>query len=214
MKFTFIEKKMAPSDSLRAYAEKKVSKIDRLFRTESEANVTFSTERGRFTAEITIKNNRTFFRAHETTSDMYASVDSAVATIERQIRKNKTRLAKKLREGAFEREVQPEYIPADDTVEAGAFEVVRRKRFPIKPMSVEEAILQMDLLEHTFFVFRDVAADGAVSVVYRRKNGGKWRGACFAMSAGNCAWAARSGSEGSPRGQGPPRMRSCVCACR
>ena len=164
MKFTFIEKKMAPSDSLRAYAEKKVSKIDRLFRTESEANVTFS--------EITIKNNGTFFRAHETTSDMYASVDSAVATIERQIRKNKTRLAKKLREGAFEREVQPEYVPADDTVEAGAFEVVRRKRFPIKPMSVEEAILQMDLLEHTFFVFRDVAADGAVSVVYRRKNGG------------------------------------------
>ena len=138
----------------------------------SKANVTFSTERGRFTAEITIKNNGTFFRAHETTSDMYASVDSAVATIERQIRKNKTRLAKKLREGAFEREVQPEYIPADDTVEAGAFEVVRRKRFPIKPMSVEEAILQMDLLEHTFFVFRDVAADGAVSVVYRRKNGG------------------------------------------
>ena len=178
MKFTFIEKKMAPSDSLRAYAEKKVSKIDRLFRTESEANVTFSTERGRFTAEITIKNNGTFFRAHETTSDMYASVDSAVATIERQIRKNKTRLAKKLREGAFEREVQPEYIPADDTVEAGAFEeeeefrIERVKRFPIKPMSVEEAILQMDLLEHTFFVFRDVAADGAVSVVYRRKNGG------------------------------------------
>ena len=80
MKFTFIEKKMAPSGSLRAYAEKKVSKIDRLFRTESEANVTFSTERGRFTAEITIKNNGTFFRAHETTSDMYASVDSAVAT--------------------------------------------------------------------------------------------------------------------------------------
>lgn len=172
MKFTFIEKKMAPSGSLRAYAEKKVSKIDRLFRTESEANVTFSTERGRFTAEITIKNNGTFFRAHETTSDMYASVDSAVATIERQIRKNKTRLAKKLRDGAFEREVQPEYVPADDTVEAGAFEVVRRKRFPIKPMSVEEAILQMDLLEHTFFVFRDVAADGAVSVVYRRTNGG------------------------------------------
>ena len=97
MKFTFIEKKMAPSDSLRAYAEKKVSKIDRLFRTESEANVTFSTERGRFTAEITIKNNGTFFRAHETTSDMYASVDSAVATIERQIRKNKTRLARRLR---------------------------------------------------------------------------------------------------------------------
>ena len=171
MKFTFIEKKMAPSDSLRAYAEKKVSKIDRLFRTESEANVTFSTERGRFTAEITIKNNGTFFRAHETTSDMYASVDSAVATIERQIRKNKTRLAKKLREGAFEREVQPlVYDAADD--EAEEFNVVRKKQFSIKPMSVEEAILQMNLLEHEFFAFRDEAADGAFSVVYRRKNGG------------------------------------------
>lgn len=120
MKFTFIEKKMAPSGSLRAYAEKKVSKIDRLFRTESEANVTFSTERGRFTAEITIKNNGTFFRAHETTSDMYASVDSAVATIERQIRKNKTRLAKKLRDGAFEREVQPDFLPADDAARGPA----------------------------------------------------------------------------------------------
>ena len=68
--------------------------------------------------------------------------------------------------------MQPESIPADDAGENGAFEVVRRKRFPIKPMSVEEAILQMDLLEHTFFVFRDVASDGAVAVVYRRKNGG------------------------------------------
>ena len=136
MKFTFIEKKMAPSDSLRAYAEKKVSKIDRLFRTESEANVTFSTERGRFTAEITIKNNGTFFRAHETTSDMYASVDSAVATIERQIRKNKTRLEKRLREGALEREVKPSYAPAEEDDDE-EFRIVRSKRFSIKPMSPE-----------------------------------------------------------------------------
>lgn len=171
MKFTFIEKKMAPSGSLRAYAEKKVSKIDRLFRTESEANVTFSTERGRFTAEITIKNNGTFFRAHETTSDMYASVDSAVATIERQIRKNKTRLAKRLREGALEKETRPEYAPVEEE-EDEEFKIVRSKRFPIKPMSTEEAILQMNLLEHEFFVFRDEQADGAISVVYCRKNGG------------------------------------------
>ena len=172
MKFTFIEKKMAPSGSLRAYAEKKVSKIDRLFRTESEANVTFSTERGRFTAEITIKNNGTFFRAHETTSDMYASVDSAVATIERQIRKNKTRLEKRLREGALEHEVRPDYAPAAEEDEDEEFKIVRSKRFPIKPMSPEEAILQMNLLEHEFFVFRNQQEDDAVSVVYRRKNGG------------------------------------------
>ena len=173
MKFTITGKKLEISEELRSYAEKKVGKIERLFRSgDSEAFITFSRERGRYTAEVTLKNNGMFYRVSETTGDMFASIDSACASIERQIRKNTTRLAKKLREGAFEREVQPEYVPADDTVEAGAFEVVRRKRFPIKPMSVEEAILQMDLLEHTFFVFRDVAADGAVSVVYRRKNGG------------------------------------------
>ena len=103
---------------------------------------------------------------------MYASVDSAVATIERQIRKNKTRLAKKLREGALEREVQPEYVPADDAVEAGAFEVVRRKRFPIKPMSVEEAILQMNLLDHQFYFFRNSENDNTHAVVYKRAAGG------------------------------------------
>ena len=173
MKFTFTEKKMAASDSLRAYVEKKAGKIDRLFRTESEAFVTFSTERGRFLVELTIKNNGTFFRASELTSDMYASVDSAVATIERQIRKNKTRLAKKLREGAVEREVQElAYVPEEDSAASEEFNVVRRKQFSIKPMSVEEAILQMNLLDHEFFVFRDEAADGAFSVVYRRKKGG------------------------------------------
>lgn len=173
MKFTFTEKKMAASDTLRAYVEKKAGKIDRLFRSESEAFVTFSTERGRFLVELTIKNNGTFFRASELTSDMYASVDSAVATIERQIRKNKTRLAKKLREGAVEREVQElPYVAEEDFAETEEFQIVRRKQFSIKPMSVEEAILQMNLLDHEFFVFRDEAADGAFSVVYRRKQGG------------------------------------------
>lgn len=172
MRFQYTEKKVTLPENVHKYAEKKVMKLERFFGTDADALVTFSVEKNRNNVEITVHAAGTYFRASESTSDMFASIDAAVATIERQIRKNKTRLAKKLRDGAFEREVQPEYIPADDTVEAGAFEVVRRKRFPIKPMSVEEAILQMDLLEHTFFVFRDVAADGAVSVVYRRKNGG------------------------------------------
>lgn len=172
MKFQFTEKKVSLPESVHAYAEKKVMKLERFFRDDAEALVTFSVEKDRNKAEITVHAAGTYFRASEATSDMYASIDAAVATIERQIRKNKTRLAKKLRDGAFEREVQPDFLPADDAAEAGAFEIVRRKRFPIKPMSVEEAILQMDLLEHTFFVFRDVAADGAVSVVYRRTNGG------------------------------------------
>lgn len=158
MKFTFTEKKMDASADLRAYAERKVGKLDRLFKTESNAYLTFSTERGRFLAEITIENNGLYYRASELTSDMYASVDSGVAAIERQIRKNKTRLEKRLREGALEREVKPSYAPAEED-EDEEFKIVRSKRFSIKPMSPEEAILQMNLLEHEFFVFRNDEED-------------------------------------------------------
>ena len=171
MKFTFTEKKMGSSDELRAYTERKVGKLERLFKNESSAYITFSTERGRFLAEITIENNGMYYRASELTNDMYASVDSGVAAIERQIRKNKTRLEKKLREGAFEREAVPAYVPAEEE-DAEEFRIVRNKRFSIKPMSPEEAILQMNLLEHEFFVFRNDEENGAISVVYTRKNGG------------------------------------------
>ena len=171
MKFTFTEKKMNSSEELRAYAERKVGKLERFFKSEANAYVTFSVERGRFLAEITIENNGLYYRASELTNDMYASVDSGVAAIERQIRKNKTRLEKRLREGALEREIKPSYVPAEED-ESEEFKIVRSKRFSIKPMSPEEAILQMNLLEHEFFVFRNDEEDGAVSVVYRRKNGG------------------------------------------
>ena len=170
MKFTFTEKKMDSSEELRAYAMKKIGKLDRLFRNEGEAYVTFSIERGRHKAEITIHNNGMFYRASELTNDMYASVDSGVAAIERQIRRNKTRLEKKLREGVLEKEVLPVYEPAEE--EADDFRIVRSKRFSIKPMSPEEAILQMNLLDHEFFVFRNMDAEDAIAVVYKRKQGG------------------------------------------
>ena len=101
MKFTFTEKRMDSSEELREYARKKIGKLDRFFKNEGEAFVTFSIERGRHKAEITIHNNGMYYRASELTNDMYASVDSGVAAIERQIRRNKTRLEKKLREGAL-----------------------------------------------------------------------------------------------------------------
>lgn len=170
MKFTFTEKKMDSSEELRAYCERKIGRLDRFFKTEAEAFVTFSIERGRFLAEITIHNNGMYYRASELTSDMYASVDSGVAAIERQIRRNKTRLAKKLREGALEREAVPAFVPADE--EAEEFRIVRSKHFSIKPMSAEEAILQMNLLGHEFFVFKNMDEDDAVSVVYKRNQGG------------------------------------------
>ena len=171
MTFTFTGKKYEVSEELKAYAEKKVGKIDKLFRTESDASVTFSAERGRYTAEITLRNNGMFYRVTETTSDMFASIDSACAALVRQVRKNKTRLEKRLREGAFERTSAPVFVPEDDE-EAPEYTIIRNKRFSIKPMSPEEAVLQMDLLGHTFFAFRNQEANDAFSVVYKRNDGG------------------------------------------
>jgi putative sigma-54 modulation protein len=172
MKFTFTEKKVQASEELREYAERKIGKLDRFFKLESEAFVTFEIERGRHKAEVTINNNGIFYRVAEVTSDMYASIDSAVAAIESQIRKNKSRLEKRLRDGALEREVKPfvSYAAADD--DEADFKIMRTKRFPIKPMAVEEAILQMNLLDHEFFVFRNQENRGIFSVVYKRKSGG------------------------------------------
>lgn len=169
MKFTITEKKIQVPDEVKEYAERKIGKIDRFFRGEAEAFITFGSERGRYNAEVTIENNGTFYRVSENTSDMHASIDSAVAAIERQIRKNKTRLEKRLREGAFDKEIDAGYI---NEPEESEFEIVRTKKFPIKPMTTEEAILQMNLLEHEFFAFKDQDNDNAFAVVYRRKNGG------------------------------------------
>ena len=171
MTFTFTGKKFEVTDELKAYAEKKLAKVEKLFRGDSEASVTFSMERGRYLAEVTIRNNGMFYRVSEVTSDMYASIDSAVAALIRQVRKNKTRLEKRLRDGAFERSAAPEPVPADDEEEA-EYTIIRTKRFSIKPMSPEEAVLQMGLLGHTFFAFRNQDEGDAFSIVYKRRDGG------------------------------------------
>lgn len=172
MKFTFTEKKVEVSDELRDYAEKKIGKLDRFFKLESEAFITFAVERGRYKAEVTINNNGIFYRALETTGDSYASIDAAVAAIEGQIRKNKSRLARRLRDGALEREVKPSVSNAPAEDDEPEFDIIRTKRFPIKPMTAEEAILQMNLLGHAFFVFKNEDNSGTFSLVYRRKDGG------------------------------------------
>jgi len=170
MKFTFTEKRYEASGDLRAYAEKKIGKLEKFFKNESAAYVTFYSERGRYTAEVTINNNGMFYRVTETTSDMHASIDSAVAAIERQIRKNKTRLEKRLREGAFEKEAMA--AGAEAVEEDHEFEIIRTKKFSIKPMTVEEAVLQMNLLEHEFYVFKNLEDEENFAVVYKRKKGG------------------------------------------
>ena len=172
MKFTFTEKKVNLPKALHAYAEKKVGKLERYFKTDSEANLVFSVEKDRNKVELTIRSGATILRVSESTSDMFASVDAAVTSMERQLRKHKTRLEKRLRQDAFERTVAEEvstFVP--DVVEESEYEVVRTKKFAIKPMTVDEAILQMNLLGHTFFAFKDEGT-GAFAVVYKRNDGG------------------------------------------
>ena len=170
MKFVFTDKKVTLPASVHAYAEKKVGKLARYFKTEGEASVGFSVDKARNGCEITVRSGSMILRASESTSDMRASIDACVSGMERQIRKNKTRLARRLRQDAFVR--QPDATSFAPEPEENTFEIVRTKRFPMKPMTHEEAILQMELLEHSFFAFKDEENDGAFAVVYKRNDGG------------------------------------------
>ena len=171
MKFQYSEKKVKLPGNVHAYAEKKVMKLARYFEEDAEALVVFSVEKNRNKAEITIHGAGTWFRASESTSDMFASIDAAVGTIEGQIRKNKTRLARRLRQDAFVRSVQEETTFAPEPAEDD-LSIVKVKSFYFKPMTREEAVLQMNLLEHSFFAFRDEDNGGVFAVVYRRNDGG------------------------------------------
>ena len=171
MKYTYTCKKVSLNDSIKDYAEKKISKLEKYFREETEASVTFAVEKDHLcTVELTIRGNGPLLRAETSApdGDMRGAVDAAVGYIERQILKNKTRLAKRLRTEAF-----PPPAPADDfeIAEEKEFNIVRTKRFAVKPMNTEEAILQMNLLDHDFFVYRN-SEDDSLCIVYQRKNGG------------------------------------------
>jgi len=170
MKFQFSEKKVKLPGNVHAYAEKKVMKLARYFEEDAEALIVFSVEKNRNNVELTVRGAGTWFRAHESTSDMFASIDAAVGTIEGQIRKNKTRLARRLRQDAFVRTAEETSFATEGPEDT--FEIVRVKRFRMAPMSREEAMLQMNLLGHNFYAFRDADNDDCFAVVYRRNDGG------------------------------------------
>ena len=170
MKFQFSEKKVKLPANVHAYAEKKVMKLARYFEEDAQALVVFSVEKNRNNVELTVRGAGTWFRAHESTSDMFASIDAAVGTIEGQIRKTKTRLARRLRQDAFVRSVEETSFATDEPEES--LDIVRVKNFRFAPMTREEAVLQMNLLEHNFFAFRDADNGEAFAVVYRRNDGG------------------------------------------
>ena len=170
MKFQFSEKKVKLPGNVHAYAEKKVMKQARFFEEDAEALIVFSVEKNRNNVELTVHGAGTIFRAKESTSDMFASIDAAIGSIENQIRRNKTRLAKRLRKDAFVRSADETSFaaePAEDELS-----IVRMKSFYFKPMTREEAVMQMNLLEHNFFAFRDEDNGGTFAVVYKRNDGG------------------------------------------
>lgn len=172
MKFVFTDKKVNVPNYIHNYAEKKVGKLDRFFKEDATASLTFSVEKDRNRVEVTIRSSGTIFRVSESTSDMHASIDAAVASLERQIRKNKTRLEKRFHSGGAIDQYVQEYAEDSEPVDedTGEYEVVKTKRFYVKPASVDEAILQMNMLEHQFFMFRNTESN-EINVVYRRKDG-------------------------------------------
>lgn len=155
------------TEALRERVTKRVKKLEKFFNSDTEVHVTLSVQRVSQIVEITIPFNGVTLRAEDQNEDMYTSIDRVVDLIERQIRKNKTRLERRFHENDF-RVDNSKFT--DNVQEETEFKVVRSKRFAVKPMDVEEAILQMNLLGHEFFMFYN-ADSSQVNVVYKRKDG-------------------------------------------
>lgn len=169
MRITINARNMTVSDAMQERIEKKLNKLDRYFRGEADVQVRLSQERGaRNIAEVTLVIDGVMLRAEEITPDMYQSVDRVADKIDRQIRRHRTKLGKKADPAALEA-LAPDAEPVP-TWEETPDELVRVKRFQVKPMPVEDAIAQMDMLGHSFFLFVN-AETNITSVVYRRTDG-------------------------------------------
>lgn len=169
MNLNYTGKNMDLTDALRDVTEKKMGKLDKYFQKDIQGNVTFSSEKNRKIIEVTINLPGTIIRAEESTDDMYASIDKAVDVLERQIRKYKTRLQKKYQNNKTIRFENLSPLKEEEE-EDDSPKIVRRKRFLLKPMMAEEAILQMELLGHNFYVFMD-ADTGTSNIIYKRRDG-------------------------------------------
>ena len=172
--FTIRGKNIEITPSLREYVEKRVGKVTKYFEKVGEITVLLTVSKGRHIVEVTVPiQGGIVLRGEEATMDMYTSIDLVVEKLERQIHKQKTKLARRFRGGGFKAEVieeQEKEHPVDKRDESAEYPVVKTKRFVVKPMDVQEAIMQMNLLDHNFFVFRDSETE-EVNVVYRRTDG-------------------------------------------
>jgi putative sigma-54 modulation protein len=180
MNFNIRGENIEVTPSLRQYVEKKVGRLDRYFEEDitSDVFVTMKVTRDQHSVEVTIPMTNLLLRAEENSLDMYASIDLVLEKLERQIRKYKTKINRKFRQEGSMKQVFQEAVQngrsavnGQETVEDDDdIEIVRTKRFNLKPMDAEEAVLQMDMLGHNFFVFSDAESE-EVSVVYKRKDG-------------------------------------------
>ena len=165
MKFIISGKNLDVTDGLKAAIEEKIGKLERYFTPETEVHVTLSVEKERQKIEVTIPVKGNIIRSEQVSNDMYVSIDLVEEVIERQLRKYKNKIADKQQEaGNFQKEyLEHDYLEDED------IQIIRTKKFGMKPMYPEDACVQMELLGHTFFVFRNAETD-EVNVVYKRKN--------------------------------------------
>jgi putative sigma-54 modulation protein len=162
LKITITGRKVTLKELFKQRVEKRLEKFSKFFEEDAQAFVTVTLEGDRQTVEVTIKNKGMIYRAEETSRDMLVSFDNAADSLASQITRNKSRLEKRLRKGAFEDEARE---PQDE------YDVVKTKTFDVKPMNVDEAILEMNMVGHEFYAFLNEQTDG-ICVVYRRKEGG------------------------------------------
>ena len=167
MKFTIRGKKLKVTDALKSYIEEKIGRLDKYFENPDNisANVLIRLSGNNQVVEVTINTHGLILRGEESNKDLYASIDLVTDKIERQIRKNKTKIHKKTSKETIRdfREFETEEVEDNK-------DVVKRKTIDMKPMSEEEAILQMNLIDHDFFVYKDADTNN-VNVVYKRKAG-------------------------------------------
>ena len=172
MKINYTARKVTLKDNFKERVEKKLRKYDRVFSENAEAMVTVTVYKNRQTVEITIKDNGMIYRVENTRPEMNEALDIDIDKLGRQIRKNKTKLEKRIRPSALDDypDETAEINVDDELQEEVSYEVFRKKSVSLKPMSADEAILRMNMVNHKFFMFLNADTD-RVSVVYIRDNG-------------------------------------------
>lgn len=166
MKINYTARKVNLRDNFKERVEKKLSKFEKIFSDDAVVNVVVTMNKNNQTVEITIKDNSMVYRAEKTQLEMNDAVDKCIDVLGRQLRKNKAKLSKKLRAGSIDDLFEPEQAETEEE----EFKILRQKQIPLKPITVDEAILQMNMVSHKFYMFTNVETN-EINVVYRRDDG-------------------------------------------